>query len=306
MTTPEPGRRLLLVHAHPDDESIQNGATMAKYVAEGAQVTLVTCTLGEEGEVLVPELAHLAAHRDDALGTHRISELADAMRILGVTDHRFLGGPGRYRDTGMVYAEGSIAMVPPEVREDSFWAADLVEASNHLVNVIREVRPQVLITYDEVGGYGHPDHVQAHRISMYGATLAAVPSYRTDLGPAWDIPKIYWTATSESRLREGLRRLRDSGDTTAFEGWDPDGQLPAFVVPDELITTVIDGHGHVDAKIAAMKAHPTQIDVDGPFFALSDNVGNTIWAVESYRIAKGKVQPGEPGGLETDLFAGVA
>jgi N-acetyl-1-D-myo-inositol-2-amino-2-deoxy-alpha-D-glucopyranoside deacetylase len=129
---------------------------------------------------------------------------------------------------------------------------------------------------------------------------------RTDLGPAWDIPKIYWTATSESRMREGLRRLRDSGDTTAFEGWDPDGQLPAFVVPDELITTVIDGHGHVDAKIAAMKAHPTQIDVDGPFFALSDNVGNTIWAVESYRIAKGKVQAGEPGGLETDLFAGVA
>ena len=306
MTTPTPGRRLLLVHAHPDDESIQNGVTMAKYAAEGAQVTLVTCTLGEEGEVLVPELGHLAAHHEDSLGPHRIGELADAMRILGVTDHRFLGGAGRYRDTGMAYAEGAVAMLPSVVRDDSFWAADLVTASNDLVEVIREVRPQVLITYDEVGGYGHPDHVQAHRISMYGAALAAVPSYRTDLGPAWDIPKVYWSATSESRMRDGLRKLRDSGDTTAFEGWDPDGPLPAFVVPDELITTVIDGHDYVDAKIDAMKAHPTQIEVDGPFFALSNNVGNTIWAVEAYRIAKGRVRAGEPGGLETDLFAGVA
>jgi N-acetyl-1-D-myo-inositol-2-amino-2-deoxy-alpha-D-glucopyranoside deacetylase len=306
MTAPSAGHRLLLVHAHPDDESIQNGVTMAKYVAEGAHVTLVTCTLGEEGEVLVPELSHLASHHDDDLGRHRVTELADAMRVLGVTDHRFLGGPGRYRDTGMAYAEGVVAMLPPVVRDDSFWAADLVTASNDLVEVIREVRPQVLVTYDEIGGYGHPDHVQAHRVAMYGSMLAAVPSYRTDLGPAWDIPKIYWVAISEGRMRSGLRRLRDSGDTTAFEGWDPDGPLPPFVVADELITTQIDGSEYVEAKIAAMKAHPTQIAVDGPFFALSNNVGNAIWATESYRIAKGAPVPGEPGGLETDLFAGVA
>jgi N-acetyl-1-D-myo-inositol-2-amino-2-deoxy-alpha-D-glucopyranoside deacetylase len=306
MTAPSADRRLLLVHAHPDDESIQSGVTMAKYVAEGAHVTLVTCTLGEEGEVLVPELSHLAAHHEDGLGRHRVSELADAMRILGVTDHRFLGSPGRYRDTGMAYAESVVAMLPPAVRDDSFWAADLVEASNHLVEVIREVRPQVLVTYDEFGGYGHPDHVQAHRVAMYGAMLAAVPSHRIDLGPSWDIPKIYWVAVSEQRMRSGLRRLRDSGDDAAFEGLDPDGPMPPYVVADDLITTEIDGGEHVEAKIAAMKAHPTQIAVDGPFFALSNNVGNAIWATESYRIAKGTPVPGEPGGLETDLFAGVA
>lgn len=97
--------RLLLVHAHPDDESINNAASMAKYVAEGAHVTLITCTLGEEGEILVPELAHLASDQDDALGKQRIGELADAMAVLGVTDHRFLGGAGHFRDSGMEWDE---------------------------------------------------------------------------------------------------------------------------------------------------------------------------------------------------------
>src|SRR4051812_15914268 len=136
-----PDLRLLLVHAHPDDEVIQTGIVMARYAGEGAGVTLVTCTLGEEGEVLVPDLAHLAADRDDTLGTHRIGELAAAMKIIGVTDHRFLGGPGRYRDSGMMGA-------PQNDRPDCFWAADLDEAASHLVAVIREIRPQVLVAYD--------------------------------------------------------------------------------------------------------------------------------------------------------------
>ena len=162
-------RRLLLVHAHPDDETIGNGATMAHYAAEGAHVTLVTCTLGEEGEVLVPELAHLAADQDDQLGRHRVGELATAMEALGVRDHRFLGGPGRYRDSGMMG-------LPTNDRPDAFWQADLDEAAALLVEVIREVRPQVLVTYDENGGYGHPDHIQAHRVAMRAAELAADPS----------------------------------------------------------------------------------------------------------------------------------
>jgi N-acetyl-1-D-myo-inositol-2-amino-2-deoxy-alpha-D-glucopyranoside deacetylase len=303
--TPLPDRRLLLVHAHPDDECIQTGVTMAKYAAEGARVTLVTCTLGEEGEVLVPGLAHLASDKEDLLGEHRIGELAEAMEILGVTDHRFLGAPGRYRDTGMAYREGITAMVPPEVRPESFWAADLLDIANDLVPVIREVRPQVLVTYDEQGGYGHPDHVQAHRVATYASALAAVPSYRVDLGPAWDVPKVYWSATSENRMRDGLRKLRDAGDATAFEGMDPDGDMPAFVVPDELITTEINGEAYVEQKIAAMKAHATQIEVDGPFFALSNHLGNQVWATECFRIVKGNVVPG-PGGMEIDLFAGVA
>ncbi|MDF2710952.1 MAG: hypothetical protein K0R62_6604, partial [Nonomuraea muscovyensis] len=137
-------RRLLLVHAHPDDESIGTGATMAKYAAEGAHVTLVTCTLGEEGEVIPERLAHLAADRHDVLGPHRVAELAAACRALGVEDHRFLGGQGRWRDSGMMGAATNH-------RPDAFWQADLDEAAGELVKVIREVRPQVLVTYDANG-----------------------------------------------------------------------------------------------------------------------------------------------------------
>ena len=298
-------QRMLLVHAHPDDESIGQGATMAMYAARGTQVTLVTCTLGEEGEVLVPELAHLAADRDDQLGRHRIGELALAMKELGVTDHRFLGGAGRYRDSGMVWHEDGHATAAEDVKEGTFWRADLLEASAHLVEIIREVRPQVLVTYDEFGGYGHPDHIQAHRVATYAASLAAVPSYRMDLGDAWDIAKVYWGAMSESRMRDGLRRLRESGDTTAFEGMDPDGPLPPFITPDRLLTAKVEGKDFVHAKIAAMKAHGTQIAVDGPFFALSNNIGNEVWGTEFFRIAKGQPGPTGDDGLEADLFAGL-
>jgi N-acetyl-1-D-myo-inositol-2-amino-2-deoxy-alpha-D-glucopyranoside deacetylase len=296
---------LLLVHAHPDDESINNGATMAKYVARGTRVTLVTCTLGEEGEVLVPELAHLAADKEDGLGKHRITELAGAMRELGVTDHRFLGGAGRYRDSGMVWHEEGHAIAGDDVKEGTFWRADLTEAADHLVEVIREVKPQVLVTYDQFGNYGHPDHIQAHRVAMYASMLAAVPSYRLELGEPWDIAKIYWVAMSESRMREGLRRLREAGDTHTFEGMDPEGPLPPFITPDELISCMVDGNDFADAKIRAMKAHATQIEVDGPFFALSNNLGSWIWGTEAYRIAKGTPGPTNADGHEEDLFAGL-
>jgi N-acetyl-1-D-myo-inositol-2-amino-2-deoxy-alpha-D-glucopyranoside deacetylase len=292
-------RRLLLVHAHPDDEAINNGATMARYASEGAAVTLVTCTRGEEGEILVPGLAHLAPHEQDGLGDHRETELAEAMAALGVSDFRFLGGAGRYRDSGMIGT-------PANDRADCFWRADLREAADHLVSVIREVRPQVLVTYDEDGGYGHPDHIQAHRVATYGASLAAAPSYRLDLGEPWDVPKIYWTAMSESSLRESMRRLRELGDETAFEGWDPDDEMPTFVVPDRLLTTRVDGSDFVEDKLAAMLAHATQITVDGPFFALSNNLGNEVWSTEFYRLVKGSVGDTDGDGLESDLFAGVA
>jgi len=299
-----PDRRLLLVHAHPDDETINNGVTMARYVSEGAHVTLITCTLGDQGEVLVPELAHLAADQTDQLGRHRIGELDTAMKELGVTDHRFLGEPGRYRDTGMIYDESGNAAVPPQTRPDSFWQADLLAAAGDLVAVIREIRPQVLVTYDTYGGYGHPDHIQAHRVATYAAALAAAPSYREDLGEAWDIAKIYWTSMAESSLRESLRMLRASGDTTTFEGMDPDGPMGPFVTPDRLLDCVIEGEQFVDRKMSAMKAHATQITVDGPFFALSNNNGNEVWSSEYYRLVKGTPAPGDDG-LERDLFAGL-
>jgi len=151
-------RRLLLVHAHPDDESIGTGATMARYAAEGAQVTLVTCTLGELGEIIPPSLSYLAEGDGARLGEYRIGELNTACAELGVTDHRFLGGPGRWRDSGMMGTEGNDA-------PRCFWRADLDQAADALLGVIREVRPQVLVTYDANGFYGHPDHIQAHRVA---------------------------------------------------------------------------------------------------------------------------------------------
>src|SRR5262245_41980489 len=159
-------RRILFVHAHPDDETIASGATMAKYAESGAQVALVTCTLGEEGEVLVPEIAYLAAHDQDRLGEHRILELNEAIRELGVEDHEFLGGAGRYRDSGMMGLETNN-------RDDCFWQADLLEAAAYLVATIRRVRPHVVVTYDDFGQYGHPDHIQTHRVASYAIVLAA-------------------------------------------------------------------------------------------------------------------------------------
>ncbi|MGZ4611355.1 MAG: N-acetyl-1-D-myo-inositol-2-amino-2-deoxy-alpha-D-glucopyranoside deacetylase [Actinomycetes bacterium] len=289
-------RRMLLVHAHPDDETIGNGATMARYAASGTHVTLVTCTLGEEGEVLVPHLASLAADQDDALGQHRIGELATAMEALGVTDHRFLGGPGRFRDSGMMG-------LPTNERRDCFWQADLEQAARLLVEVVRETRPQVLVTYDENGGYGHPDHIQAHRVAMRAIDLAADPGVAG--GEPWQVEKVYWNAVPDSWIREGLRRLRDAGDATSFEGMDPEGDIPV-ATPDELVTTAVDATDFVDAKLAAMRAHATQIALDGPFFALSNNLGNEVWGVEHYRLVRGVVAgERDDNGRETDLFAGL-
>ena len=297
-----PEYRLLLVHAHPDDETINNGATMAAYSAAGCGVTLVTCTAGELGEVLVPELEHLAADRDGGLDEHRRGELAAAMRVLGVTDHRFLGGFGTYRDSGMKWHADGHAVAADETDPAAFSNADLTEAADHLVAVVREVRPQVLVTYDQFGGYGHPDHVQAHRVAMYATLLAGVPSYRLDLGDPWDIAKVYWSAMSESRMRESLQALRDSGDTETFAGMEPDGDLP-FTTPDALLSTRFDGDAHVGQKMAALAEHRTQVQPDGPFFAGGES-GHAYWGEEVYRIVRGTPVPG-PAGYETDLFAGL-
>lgn len=297
MTNKLADRRLLLVHAHPDDESITSGATMAKYVSEGALVTLVTCTLGEEGEILVPGLAHLASDKDDKLGQHRITELAAAMDKLKVTDWRLLGGAGTYRDSGMIGTA-------PNERKDSFWQADLLEATKHLVKVIREVKPQVVITYDDFGGYGHPDHIKAHQVATYAVTLAAVPSFALDLGAPWDVQKVYWTAFPKSVIKAGIEELKAKGDTSDFAAQDPN-DLP-FAVDDELITTSIDAGDFAEAKLAALAAHETQISTDDSFFALSNNFGNRVMGVEYYRIAKGNVsEPFNEQGHETDLFNGI-
>ena len=293
-----PNHRLLLVHAHPDDETIGSGATMAKYVTAGAQVTLVTCTLGEEGEILVPELAHLAADQSDGLGKHRIMELAAAMTELGVTDWRLLGGPHAFRDSGMVGT-------PPNDRADCFWRADLLEAAKHLVKIIRETCPQVLVTYDDFGGYGHPDHIQAHRVATYARELAAAPSFAPELGAPWSIEKVYWTAFPVSVMRAGIEMLKAAGEDTGFATQDPD-EIP-FACPDELVTTAIDGGEFAEQKMRALRAHATQISTEEGFFALSNNLGSQVMGTEYYRLVAGTpAEPFDAMGRETDLFNGIS
>lgn len=277
---------MLLVHAHPDDETINNGATMALYASLGADVTLVTCTRGEEGEVLVEELSHKAAAHDDSLGEHRVIELAEAMKALGVRDYRFLGEPDiQYRDSGMMDTD-------PNKRADCFWQADLEEATSHLVKVIDEVKPHVLVTYDEFGGYGHPDHIQAHRVAMAAAEKSE-----------WAIEKIYWNVMPRSVIQEGIDKMKELGSD--FFGAESAEDLP-FCKDDSFVTTLIDGNGYVESKMAAMRAHATQISVDGPFFALSNNLGLQVWGNEYYTLVKGKKsEPFDGNGRERDLFAGI-
>ena len=249
------GRRLLLVHAHPDDESIGTGATMARYAAEGAQVTLVTCTLGELGEIIPPSLSFLAEgdqRGGGRLGQYRIGELNAACAELGVTDHRFLGGPGRWRDSGMM---GTAGNDDPRC----FWRADVDQAADALLDVIREVRPQVLVTYDANGFYGHPDHIQAHRVALRAFQRA---------GP-YGLARFYATAAPDSAQ----------------------------------VTTEIDASAYLDSKLAAMRAHATQITVDAPFFALSNQIRHTALGVEYYTLLAGpRGQAAAPGGREAGLF----
>jgi N-acetyl-1-D-myo-inositol-2-amino-2-deoxy-alpha-D-glucopyranoside deacetylase len=285
---------MLLVHAHPDDETIATGATMAKYVAAGAGVTLVTCTLGEEGEILVPELAHLASDKDGGLGEHRIGELNDAMAALGVTDHRWLGGAGRWRDSGMMGT-------PTNDNPACFWRADLDEAVGELVKVIREVRPQVVVGYDDNGGYGHPDHIQAHRVAVGAFEAAGDRDRYPDAGEPWKPSKLYETAVPRSLLEKAYEALKELGDAAPFGVTSPDDL--SFGVPDERITTAIDARDHLSAKVEAMRAYPTQIEVDGHFFALSNDVGQGLFGVEHYRLVAGPAP--HAGEQESDLFAGV-
>ena len=299
--TDAPQQRLLLVHAHPDDETIGTGATMAKYVAMGRGVTLVTCTAGEMGEILVPELEHLAADREDRLGEHRRGEIADAMAILGVTDHRWLGGFGRYRDSGMQWHEDGYAIPADDTHDNAFWHADLEQAANDLVAVIREVKPQVLVTYNPFGGYGHPDHIQAHRVAMYAAQLAGASAHRHDLGEAWQISKIYWTALSARRIQEGIDDLEARGEDPGFLS-----RVLMMASPDGDLSAAIDATDQVEKKVAAFRAYPTQIAADGPFFQMREGQGDRGWGEEVYSLAVGQRGAVGADGLEDDLFAGLA
>jgi N-acetyl-1-D-myo-inositol-2-amino-2-deoxy-alpha-D-glucopyranoside deacetylase len=279
-------RRLMLVHAHPDDETSSTGATIARYAAEGAQVTLVTCTLGEEGEIHVPELAQLAAGQADQLGGWRLGEWQRALDELGLTDRRFLGGAGRYRDSGMMDTESN-------KHPRAFWQADLEQAALQCLEVMRETRPQVLVTYDENGHYGHPDHIQAHRVAMRAAELAEAEGFAPQ--------KIYWTAMPHSFLQTALDEWRPLADNP-FADVERAEDIP-FGRPDSDVHAWIDGKPYADRKLAAMRAYATQIPAASPFL----NPDTPGWlSAEYFMLVKGEQGPGTgPHNWETDLFAGL-
>ncbi|GAA1033027.1 MULTISPECIES: N-acetyl-1-D-myo-inositol-2-amino-2-deoxy-alpha-D-glucopyranoside deacetylase [Amycolatopsis] len=272
-------RKLLLVHAHPDDESIATGGVIARYAAEGVEVCVVTCTLGEEGEIVPPRLARLVAAEADQLGGYRSGEMAAAAVALGLTRHEYLGGIGRWRDSGM-------AGTPAADHPRAFTGGSLVEQTAQLRELIDDFAPQVVVTYDSFGGYGHPDHIRAHEI-----TMAAAPD-------APSVERVFHVVQSEAALAVGLAELRADG-TSPFRV-AADGELPS--TPDGKITTVVDISAHRQAKLAALRAHETQLTVvDGAVthFALTNSIAQPIPSAEYFVLAQGDAH-----GAETDLFGG--
>lgn len=284
---------LLLVHAHPDDESITTGGTIARYRSRGIPVTVVTCTLGEEGEVIGEQWAQLAADRADQLGGYRVSELTAALAELGAGPPLFLGGAGRWRDSGMA---GTDSAENPRAFIHSGPAA--VAA---LTQILLQLRPRVVVSYDPKGGYGHPDHIRAHQI-----TTAAID---TAAEQGWDTPKFYWTVTDAEIVRTHTdalaRRTVDQLPGALPQGWrlPAEGELPG--VPSNTVTAAVDVSEVLTAKRAALGAHATQVSVapSGREFALSNNVAQPILPEEHYVLVRGRPGTRGDGGRENDLFA---
>jgi N-acetyl-1-D-myo-inositol-2-amino-2-deoxy-alpha-D-glucopyranoside deacetylase len=281
--SPNETPRLLFVHAHPDDESLATGATIAHYAARGAHVRVVTCTLGEEGEVIGDRYALLGVDHADQLGGYRIHELTKALNALGVAEPIFLGGAGRWRDSGM-------AGTPPRHRHRFVDAGDA--AVEQLATLIDGMRPHVVVTYDPQGGYGHPDHVHTHDV-----TTAAVAA------SDWTVPKFYWTVTAISAVRAALANLTDVPASWARA--DP-GEL-GFGYPDDEIDAVVQAGEYVGAKAAALAAHATQVTVapDRRSCALSNNLMLPILGDEFYVLAAGSAGERDARGWETDLLGGL-
>ena len=279
---------LMLVHAHPDDESIFTGATMAKYAAEGARVALVTCTMGERGVIRTAQPPGPEADpppgedRMALLGKLRVSELEAACAELGVTEHWYLGGRGRWRDSGVSGCDDPRA----------FCNADLEEATAELAALVREVRPQVMVTYDANGFYGHPDHIQAHRVAWRAYQQSCDPSRTRFYAVTMPKALLADTINEAQQSQPGGRRVT------------PD-DFPRVGLPEDQVTSEICGESFLEAKLAAIKAHATQIVVDGPFFEAAGLPRMRAPGTEYYQLlsAQDTVTAG-PGGQqrENDLF----
>jgi N-acetyl-1-D-myo-inositol-2-amino-2-deoxy-alpha-D-glucopyranoside deacetylase len=305
----------MTVHAHPDDESIGTGGTMAKSVAAGRRVVLVTCTRGEMGEIVVAELDTPDNHR--RLGELRAAELERAMSHLGVTEWENLG----YRDSDMMGRAGNF---DPRC----FWQADLDDAARRLVWFIRRYQPDVITTYNEFGGYGHPDHIRTHDVAIRAWPRAGDPAWYPEqlapehggTGPAaadgglapWSPSKLYEQAFPAS-VRERLAKVfiergernpwAPPEDATPEQLEEYEAYAAKMLIPDERITTWVDIAGSpMDAKWAAMHEHVTQLGPDFPFLAIGRDAWRDEFARETFILRESRVETSKP---ETDLFAGI-
>ena len=305
---------LMTVHAHPDDEIIGTGGLMAKSVAEGHRVILVTCTRGEMGDIVVKEMDTPDNHR--RLGEIRAVELENAMGELGVTEWENLG----YRDSDMM---GRVGNLDPR----NFWNADIDEAAGRLTWLVRRYRPDVMTTYNDFGGYGHPDHIRSHDVAVRAFARAGDPAwYPGQLAPEhggtgpteengglapWAPAKLYEQAIPAS-VRNAMRdRMEASGessiwsepaDATPEELAEWRARMAKMLVPDESITTWVDVSGVLDRKWAAIWRHVTQMSPDSTFLRFGKDAWQEFWAKEAYILRESRIPTTTP---ETDVFAGL-
>jgi mycothiol S-conjugate amidase len=276
------------VHAHPDDESSKGAASTAKYVAEGVDVHVATCTGGERGSVLNPKM-----DRPEVLANIseiRRQEMERAREILGVTQD-WLGfvDSGWHDEPDPVLPEGCFALVPLE------------ESAEPLVRLIRSFRPHVLTTYDENGGYPHPDHIRCHQVSMYAVDAAADPDRYPEAGPAWQVLKVYYQhafnrTRVEAQHAELLRRGLESPYAERLKEWKPEPEW------DARITTRVPCSDYFGVRDQALLAHATQIDPDGFWFAIPRELQADVWPTEDFELVESRVTTQNP---EDDLFAGI-
>jgi len=286
-------RRLLAVHAHPDDESSKGAATYAYYAAAGVTVTVVSCTGGERGDVQNEALERRAMAQRDMAGLRRL-EMAAAQEVMGI-DHRWLG----YVDSGLPenYTRERVDLLPL----NAFAAVPLDISAEPLVRVIRETRPQVMITYDENGGYPHPDHIRTHELSMYAWEAAADPERYPEQGAPWRISKVYYDrifnshkigAVYDALVAAGHARANDMAE---MREWMRDR-------PDHTTTQVPVGD-YLDIRDAALRSHASQVAPDNRFFFWPNDVQREAWPYEDFQLVESSVETTLP---ESDLFAGVS
>ncbi|MGY5766646.1 mycothiol conjugate amidase Mca [Brachybacterium sp. DNPG3] len=289
LPAPDEPLRLMAVHAHPDDESSKGAGSTARYVREGAQVTVITCTGGERGDVLNPRLKG-DPELERNLPAVRRQEMARAREILGV-DHEWLG----FVDSGL--PEGD--PLPP-LPEGCFASLPVEEAARPLVEAVRRLRPHVMTTYDENGGYPHPDHIQVNRVSLAAFELAADPGFAPELGEPWEVAKIYYiNGFHRQRFAAVARHQRALGS--------PNEELEQMLQHydegrDRLLTTRVDVRDYLQVRDDALRAHATQVDPEGPFFRISHDVETEAWGTEDYELHISRIGVRLP---EDDLFAGL-